>query len=122
MAEIEPEVVPPKLTIQRFTMSGCPSCSSMKRAMTLEKWAAAHSNVRVEEYDLDNALADKMADELGIEGVPALVLIDEEKNVVGLSEGLLTAAGLEKFYAKSLKALEDGNLGAEPRRRKRSRR
>lgn len=116
-AQIQP--APPVVVIQRFTAISCGVCKAMKKALTLEKWAAAHPNVRLEEYDLDNPLAEAKADELDVRNIPAFVVLDSEGHVVLKGEGGMNSVGLEKFYQKALKALEDGNLGSEPRRRKR---
>lgn len=113
---------PPSITIQRFGDATCPNCKAMKRAMTLEKWSAQHPNIKIEDYDLDNPAADEKADEYGIMAIPAFVLLDGDGNVVYQTEGAMNAMGLEKMYAKALKALEEGNLGSVPRRKKRSRR
>lgn len=120
--EASPSITPPSLIIQRFAAEHCPNCRVMKRNLTLEKWAGTHSNVRIEEYDLDNPAADAKADEYGIEGVPAFVVLDAEGHIVHVTEGAMNTVGLEKMYQKALKALEDGNLGVVPRRRKRARR
>lgn len=117
----QPPAAPPNLIIQRFAGEWCPNCRVMKRNLTLEKWAGTHPNVRIEDYDLDNPAAEDKADEYGIEGVPAFVILDSEGHIVQLQEGAMNTAGLEKMYQKALKALEEGNLGVVPRRKRRRR-
>lgn len=121
MEPTAPPAPPPTMVIQRFGDRFCPVCTSMKKAMTLEKFIATKQNIRLEDYDLELPINEEKADELGIGAIPAFVVLDGEGNIVLQQEGGLNATGLEKMYQKALKNIENGELGSQPRRSSRRR-
>lgn len=106
----------PYIRIERYTQTGCPACSSMKKSRVVEKFFEDKSNVKLEDYDLDIPNNEKRADGYGIKAIPAMVFLDEEDEVVHKFEGGVSKDGMEKLYKKVVKILEkeEETLTAQP--------
>ena len=98
----------------RFGAEWCPSCKALKKAGTVEKWATGKTNVVLVEALLpedepqtkEEKCADKLADDHGIKGIPAIVFTDAEGEELTSIHGAITQKSLEREYRKAMAELE----------------
>jgi len=96
-----------KITLMKFGAKWCGPCDDLAKARTLEKFAKAHPEVRVEKHD-DNAAGtskawEKLADEYKVQDIPVLIWVAGGK--VLLKTTNVSPAGIESQYKKVLAKL-----------------
>jgi thioredoxin-related protein len=88
----------------------------MKRVETLEKFAKAHPEVKVEEYELPDVdeddkraltaqekAANDIADDFEVQSMPTLIFTDSDGEVLARLDEATSLKGLEKLFAKAQK-------------------
>ena len=94
-----------KLTLMKFGAKWCGPCAALAKAKTLEKFAAAHPEVKVERHDdtLHGTDAwNDLADEWGVKNVPTLIWVADGKVLFRSSD--VSPAGIEKQLARAVRA------------------
>lgn len=93
-----------KLTLKKFGAAWCGPCRELARRGTLEKFAAAHPDVKVEVHDdtlNGSARYEKLADEWGIKSIPVVIWCLGDKELLRSQD--VTLVSLEKQYEKALR-------------------
>ncbi len=97
-----------KLTLIKFGAKYCGPCVDLAKAKTLEKFARAHPEIRVEKHDDNEAGTSQkwsdLADEYKIKEIPTLVWIAGGEVLFRSSD--VSADGIEKQLKRALKAVE----------------
>jgi thiol-disulfide isomerase/thioredoxin len=103
------------MKLMKFGAVWCGACVAMKKSGALEKFAAAHPEVEVEDiigdYDvygeeIENEKAAK-AEKFDVQALPTLIFTDLDENTVYAEDtGGMSLAMLEKLYAKAVKKYE----------------
>lgn len=95
-----------KLTLMKFGAKWCGPCQALAKAKTLEKFAAAHPEVKVERHDDSSAGSEAwsdLADQWGVKALPTLVWVAGEKVLFRSSD--VSPGGIERQLARALKAV-----------------
>lgn len=95
-----------KLTLMKFGAKWCGPCVELKKARTLEDFADAHPDVKVEVHDdsmKGSAKWDALAEEWKINNIPVLIWTDGEKEL--LRSESVSANAIEKQYRRALEKL-----------------
>lgn len=97
-----------KITLLKIGAKYCAPCKAMDRAGTLDKFAAKHPDVRVEQHD-DNEYGDskpwaRLADKWKVRDVPTLIWVAGGEEL--LRSNNVGARAIEEQYEKALKKAE----------------
>lgn len=93
-----------KLKLEKWGGAWCPSCESLRKRETLEKFAAKYPDVTVSVHDdTENGseVWSRKADARGIKHIPTLVWVANGEVLFKSND--VTLAGIEAQYAKALK-------------------
>lgn len=96
-----------KLTLMKVGAAWCGPCATLARRGTLEKFGAAHPDVKVEVHD-DTETGSKrweaFADEWSVKSVPTLIWTYDGKELLRSSDTAM--AQIEAQYEKALRKVE----------------
>ncbi len=95
-----------KITLQKWGARWCGPCQSLEKRQTLQKFAEAHQDVKLEIHD-DTESGSKRwesaADARKVKNLPTLLWIAGGEEVLRSED--VSAAGIKEQYRKVLKAL-----------------
>lgn len=96
-----------KLILKKFGAKWCQPCVELKKARTLEDFADAHPDVKVEVHDdsmKGSAKWDEIAEAHHVENIPVLIWCDPSGKELTRSTSV-SANAIEKQYRKALEKL-----------------
>ncbi len=96
-----------KITLKKFGAKWCGPCTEMAKARTLEKFAKAHPEIKVEKHDDTVNGSDawnELAAEHGVKHMPTLVWMSGNKILFRSSD--VSAEGIEKQLLRAQRAVE----------------
>ncbi len=95
-----------KLVLMKFGAKWCGGCQDLAKAKTLEKFAKAHPEVKVELHDDTNAGSDAWsdrADEMKVKELPTLVWLAGGEVLFRSTD--VSPEGIERQLKRALKAV-----------------
>ncbi len=97
-----------KITLMKVGAKYCAPCLSLEKRGTLEKFAEAHPDVKLEVHD-DNEFGDSkawanFADKWKVKSMPTLIWVAGGEEL--LRSGDVSVAGIKEQYARALKKAE----------------
>ncbi len=93
-----------KLTLLKIGAAWCPGCKALDRAGTLNKFAARHPEVKVEQHDdtqTGSKVFEKFAAKWNVKSIPVLIFTAGGEELVRTEDVSIT--GMEKAFEKALK-------------------